>query len=59
VIDIDGSRLPTPEVVATWRSEQFTSALRHDANSPSYNISLRQLLHVGFKMAAMLGSRLS
>jgi hypothetical protein len=57
VIDIDVARLPTPEVVAGWSSEQFTSALRHDQNSASYNSSLRQLLHVGFKVAAKLGSR--
>jgi hypothetical protein len=57
VIDIDPARLPTPAEVEGWSSEQFTSALRHDPHSPLYNSSLRQLLHVGFKVAAKLGSR--
>jgi hypothetical protein len=57
VIDIDPAKLPTPETVNRWSSEQFTSALRHDPTSPSYNSSLRQLLHVGFKIAAKLGPR--
>ena len=40
-----------------WSSEQFTAALRHDRRSPAYNQSLRQLLHVGFKVAAKMGPR--
>jgi len=55
VIDIDPSKLPTEEQVAAWSSNQFTSALRHDPHASSYNSSLRQLLHVGFKIAAKLG----
>ena len=57
VIDIDSSRLPSPEEVDTWTSEQYTRALRHDPADPAYNPSLRQLLHVGFKVAAKLGPR--
>jgi hypothetical protein len=57
VIDIDPAMLPGPETVYRWSSEQFTSAFRHDPESPSYNSSLRQLLHVGFKIAARLGQR--
>jgi tagaturonate epimerase len=57
VIDIDLSELPSPEAVSQWSSEQFVSALRHDPQSPAYNSSLRQLLHVGFKVAAKMGSR--
>ena len=57
VIDIDASKLPTPETVDAWTSEQFTGALRHDQQNPAYNPSLRQLLHVGFKVAAKMGSR--
>jgi hypothetical protein len=55
VIDIDPARLPSPSVVQEWTSQQYTSALRHVENSPSYNPSLRQLLHVGFKVAAKMG----
>ncbi len=57
VIDIDPAKLPTPATVASWSSEQFTSALRHDQANPAYNQSLRQLLHVGFKVAAKMGDR--
>jgi hypothetical protein len=57
VIDIDPSQLPTPTEVAHWSSIQFTAALRHNQKSPAYNPSFRQLLHVGFKVAAKLGNR--
>jgi tagaturonate epimerase len=57
VIDIDASELPTPKAVNGWTSEQFTGALRHDQENPAYNPSLRQLLHVGFKVAAKMGPR--
>jgi hypothetical protein len=57
VIDIDPAKLPAPAEVARWSSAQFTSALRHDPRSPRYNSSLRQLLHVGFKVAAKMGRR--
>ncbi len=57
VIDIDAAKLPSPDEVSRWSSQQFTAALRHDPQSPSYNASLRQLLHVGFKIAAKLGPR--
>lgn len=55
VIDIRDEKLPTAEEVNSWTSEQFTSALRHDQSNPGYNADLRQLLHVGFKVAAQLG----
>jgi tagaturonate epimerase len=55
VIDIDPARLPAPETVAGWTSKQYTSALRHVQSDPAYNPSLRQLLHVGFKVAAKMG----
>lgn len=57
VIDIDPQRLPSPAVVDAWTSEQFVSALRHDQANPAFNNHLRQLLHVGFKVAAKLGRR--
>lgn len=55
VIDISDERLPSAEEVRGWTSEQFTSALRHDPSHPQYNADLRQLLHVGFKIAAEMG----
>jgi hypothetical protein len=57
VIDIDTTKLPTPETVNGWTSEQYTSALRHDQSNNAYNQSLRQLLHVGYKVAAKMGNR--
>jgi hypothetical protein len=55
VIDIDPARLPSPGDVARWTSEQYTAALRHVRGSRQCNSSLRQLLHVGFKVAAKMG----
>ncbi len=57
VINIDRAELPTPKSVSNWESEQFTGALRHDQTNPAYNPSFRQLLHVGFKVAAKMGPR--
>lgn len=57
VIDIDPAKLPTPDAVRGWTSEQYTSALRHVQSNPAYNSSFRQLLHVGFKVAAKMGRR--
>jgi hypothetical protein len=57
VIDIDPAKLPTPADVRGWTSEQYTSALRHVRGAAAYNSSFRQLLHVGFKVAAKMGQR--
>ncbi|MFO1475395.1 MAG: tagaturonate epimerase family protein [Verrucomicrobiota bacterium] len=57
VIDIDPNRLPSAKVVNGWTSEQYVSALRHDQKNPAFNPSLRQLLHVGYKVASKLGQR--
>ncbi|MGC3991749.1 MAG: tagaturonate epimerase family protein [Chthoniobacteraceae bacterium] len=57
VIDIDHAKLPTAQEVAGWTSDQFTGALRHDQSHPLFNPSVRQLLHVSFKLAAKQGQR--
>ena len=57
VIDIDDSRLPSADEVNSWTSEQYVAALTHDQSNPGYNQHLRQLLHVGFKIAAQLGDK--
>jgi hypothetical protein len=57
VIDIDRKKLPTKETVNGWTSGQFVSALRHDQKNKAFNPSLRQLIHVGFKIAAKKGDR--
>ena len=57
VIDIDPAKLPTAETVNGWTAAQFVGALRHDQKNPLFNPSFRQLLHVGFKIAAQMGDR--
>jgi hypothetical protein len=57
VIDIDYARLPAPADVQRWTSEQYTSALRHDPSNPGFNPDVRQLLHVGYKVAAKIGEK--
>ena len=57
VIDIDIKKLPTKEEVNGWSSEQFVGALRHDQGNKLYNPHMRQLIHVGYKIAARMGDR--
>ena len=57
VIDIDPAKLPAPDAVAGWSSEEYVATLRHEPNSPLFNSSVRQLLHVGYKVAAKKGQR--
>ncbi|MGB7760753.1 MAG: tagaturonate epimerase family protein [Bryobacteraceae bacterium] len=57
VIDIDAARLPTPATVNGWTAEEYAGALRHDRTNPLFNPNLRQLLHVGYKVAAKMGER--
>jgi len=56
VIDIDPSSLPSPKEVRGWNGDQFAHALRHDPSHPDYHPGFRQLIHVGYKVAAELGS---
>jgi tagaturonate epimerase len=57
VINIREERLPGPREVLGWSASQYTSALRHDRTNPEFNADLRQLLHVGYKIAAAMGGR--
>ena len=57
VIDIDYAKLPSPEVVKGWTAGQYTDALRHVRMNPNFNPNVRQLLHVGYKVAAKMGDR--
>jgi hypothetical protein len=57
VIDIDYSKLPAPADVQAWTAKDYTSALRHDQSNPQFNLNVRQLLHVGYKVAAKMGDR--
>jgi len=57
VIDIDPNQLPDTSTVDSWSADDFTAALRHDQKNPNYNPHFRQLLHIGFKIAAQMGKR--
>ena len=57
VIDIHRDKLPLPEEVKCWDSAKFVAALRHDQSCPDFNTNFRQLLHVGYKVAAEMGER--
>ncbi len=52
VIDIDENKLPSAMEVQGWTGEEFAHALRHIPGHPQYNSNLRQLVHVGYKLAA-------
>ena len=55
IIDIDESKLPSPEEVAGWDADTYARTLRHNQKDPLYNPSFRQLIHVSYKIAAELG----
>lgn len=57
LIDIDRAQLPSTSVVSKWSAAEFAAALRHEPACKHFNPSLRQLLHVGFKIAARMGDR--
>ncbi len=57
VIDIDPARLPDPDEVDSWDGPRFAAAMRHDQSCADYNPDLRQMLHVGYKVAAEMGER--
>lgn len=52
VIDIDRAKLPPAAAVAQWTGAQFAAAVRHDPKCREFNPHIRQLLHVGYKLAA-------
>jgi hypothetical protein len=57
VIDIDRRQLPSPEIIRGWSGQRLAAAITHDQQNPDFNPSLRQLVHVGFKIAAEMGQR--
>ena len=57
VIDIDKTAHPTPEEVKAWSSEKYVDTLRHVQSNTDYNQNFRQLIHVGFKVAAEMKER--
>jgi len=57
VIDIDKKNLPPVETVNSWQGGKFAAVLRHDRSCTDYNPDVRQLLHVGYKIAAEMGDQ--
>jgi hypothetical protein len=56
VIDIDKTQLPAIADVNTWTGQMFKDTVTHDQTCPGYNLHVRQLLHVGYKVASEMGS---
>jgi len=56
VIDIRKSNLPSNKEVERWTGDKLANTLRHIPNHPDYNPNFRQLIHVGYKVAAEYGS---
>jgi len=57
VIDIDKGKLPSSDEIEKWDGQAFADALRHDQACDGYNPDVRQLLHVGYKIAAQMSDR--
>jgi hypothetical protein len=57
VIDINDSLLPSPEEVKSWTGEKYYNTLRHIPGHADYNPNFRQLIHVGYKVAAEMGDK--
>jgi tagaturonate epimerase len=52
VIEMDDTRLPSQQEVEQWEGKKFADTLRHIPENPDYNPDFRQLMHVGYKVAA-------
>jgi tagaturonate epimerase len=55
VIDIDKAKLPSVDTVKSWSGDKFAKVIRHDQSCSDYDLNVRQLLHVGYKVAAEMG----
>ena len=57
VIDIDRAKLPSAATLNSWTGPQFANTMRHIPGHREFNVHVRQLLHVSFKVAAKAGAR--
>lgn len=57
VIHIDRQQLPDPGQVESWNAQEYVEALEHNQSRHRFNANFRQLLHVGFKVAAEMNGR--
>jgi len=52
VIDIKISSLPSQKEISDWTNKKFADSLRHIQGNKDYNPTMRQLIHVAYKIAA-------
>ena len=52
VIDIKRERLPSVQTINHCTGADIAAAVRHEPHAPTFNSDLRQLLHVGYKLAS-------
>ncbi len=57
VIAIERGLLPSADEVDKWDGNKLADTLRHVPVHPSYNLHVRQLMHVAYKLAAEAGDR--
>ena len=57
VTEINKNNLPPTEIVKNWTSQDYFMAIHHDRSCKDYNPDFRQLLHLGYKIAAEMGAR--
>lgn len=57
VIDIDPGKLPDPGRVRQWTATQYVDAIQHGQSCEEFNLHFRQLIHVGYKVAAEMNGR--
>jgi len=55
VIDVQMDKLPLVNEVLQLNGDEFAAAIRHEPSDPRFNPSMRQLVHVSFKLAAKRG----
>ena len=55
VLNIRAENLSPVDEVNSWSSKQYVDVLTHDQNCKAYNPDFRQLIHVGYKIAAEMG----
>ena len=56
VVNIDKGQLPAPAAVSDWNRNDFVNAVRHDLSCGRYDVNVRQLLHLAYKIAAEMGA---
>ncbi len=57
VIDIDRLKLPSKQDIQAFDGPTMAASIRHVPSDLRFNASVRQLLHVSFKLAAKAGTR--